>query len=136
MTRALFRAPWGGALAGLLWGDYSSVASQSAILFGPMRYSHDDDAAADDFAIAPQRRAGISPRGDGAVLHPRRLGIEENRAYLPERLCTPPGDGDRTEHALQVADAGREAALRRRRPRLPRVRNVGGATSTCRRRKR
>ncbi len=110
MTRALFRALGGGALAGLLWGDYSSVASHSAILFGQLRYSRADEAVADDFAIAGLRRAGISPGALARLFFREDSESKKNRAYVPEWLSTHPGDRDRAEHALEAAEAYRDAA--------------------------
>jgi predicted Zn-dependent protease len=110
MTRSLFRGLGGAALAGLLWGDYSSVASHAAILFGQLRYSREDESEADEFALAALARAGISP---GALA---RLFFEEDarangkgRVEL-EWLSTHPGDRDRAERALEAAEAYRARA--------------------------
>lgn len=112
MTRALFRGLGGAALAGLLWGDYSSVASNSAILFGQLRYSRKDEAAADDFAIAALRRAGISPAATARLFQlliadPAKGG---GRFDLPDWFSTHPADWDRAEHAMQAAEADRQRA--------------------------
>jgi predicted Zn-dependent protease len=110
MTRGLFRALGGGALAGLLWGDYSSVASHAAILFGQLRYSREDEAEADTFAIAALRRAHISP---GAIARffwkEDALAKKAGRVGL-EWLSTHPGSKDRAETALEAAEADRDAA--------------------------
>ncbi len=108
-TRSLFRALGGAALAGLLWGDYSSVASHAAILFGQLDYSRSDETEADEFAIAALRRAGISP----AALA-RFFWKIESRASgqhdVPGWASTHPDSGSRAKHAEEAADADDEAA--------------------------
>lgn len=109
MTRSLFRALGGAALAGLLWGDYSSVASHAAILFGQLDYSRSDETEADEFAIAALRRAGISP----AALARFFWKIESQASGqhdVPAWASTHPDSGSRAEHAEEAADADDEAA--------------------------
>jgi Zn-dependent protease with chaperone function len=109
MTRALFRGLGAAALAGLLWGDYSSVASNAAILFGQLSYSRKDEAAADDFAIVALRRAGISP---AAVARLIRLLSAEIKAgsVTPGWMSTHPGNEARAKHAMEAAEADRQGA--------------------------
>lgn len=117
MTRSMFRALGGVAVAGLLWGDYSSVASNGVLLFSQLRYSRQDEADADDFALATLARAGISP---GALARffwqtdaaRRKAGV----ASGPEWLSTHPGSSDRAERSLEAAEAFRSARASAPRP--------------------
>ena len=112
MTRGLFRALGAVALAGVIWGDYSSVASHGAVLFGQLRYSRHDEIEADDFAFAALGRAGVSP---GALARffwreDSDPGKKAHGAAEPEWLSTHPGSNDRAERAVEAAEAWRAAA--------------------------
>lgn len=106
MTRSLFRALGGVALAGLLWGDYSSVASNAAVLFGQLSYSRDDELAADDFAIAALGRAGVSPGALARFFWD--VESKERGAKAPSWASTHPDAGERAERATKAADAYEE----------------------------
>jgi Zn-dependent protease with chaperone function len=106
MTRGLFRGLGGVVLAGLLWGDYSNVATSTAVLFGQLHYSRKDEQAADDFAIDALRRAQISPAAATELI--RQLSAETTkggRVELPGWLSTHPPDWERIQRALQAARA-------------------------------
>lgn len=117
MTRSMFRALGGVAVAALLWGDYSSVASNGVLLFGQLRYSRQDETDADDFALAALARAGISPdalarffwQADAAR---RKAGVSSG----PEWLSTHPGSSDRAERSLEAAETYRNARASSPRP--------------------
>ncbi|MEO8755162.1 MAG: M48 family metallopeptidase, partial [Casimicrobiaceae bacterium] len=49
-----------GALAGVVWGDFSHVAANVPIAFGILRYSRDFEREADEFGIALLQASGIS----------------------------------------------------------------------------
>ena len=110
MTRSLFRGLGGAALAGLLWGDYSSVASHAAILFGQLRYSRSDEAEADDFAIAAMRRAGVSPGAMARFFFREDADAKKKGRVAMDWLSTHPGARDRAERALEAAEADRSRA--------------------------
>lgn len=109
MTRSLFRALSGIAIAGVLWGDYSSVAGNAAVLFGELRYSRGAETEADDFAIAALQRAGVPP--DAAARLFALLDGEETRqgGSVTAWMSTHPPTAERVERARQAASA---AALR------------------------
>jgi Zn-dependent protease with chaperone function len=51
-----------GALAGLLWGDFSSIVANVPLAFGILRYSREFEREADEYAIALLKANGISAR--------------------------------------------------------------------------
>ena len=94
----------------MLWGDYSSVAGNAALLVGQLRYSRGDAAEADEFALAALPRAGVSP-GALASFFFREDGEAQKKGDVPmEWLSTHPGDRGRAERALEAADAYRNRA--------------------------
>ena len=103
MTRSLLRGLGGAALAGLLWGDYSSVASHTTILFGQLGYSRDDEEEADEFAIEALRRADISP----AALARFFLKVQSEKGGRngpPTWASTHPDADERAERAMAAAE--------------------------------
>lgn len=111
MTRSLFRALGGVALAGLLSGDYSSVASHGAALFGQLRYSRQDEAEADEFAFAALGRAGISPGALARLFRREDADAREKHGGAPpEWLSTHPGARDRAARSFKAAESYRKAA--------------------------
>jgi len=57
--RTLLQALGTGAIAAVLWGDFSSVAANVSLTFGVLRYSREFELDADDFAIAFMNQNGI-----------------------------------------------------------------------------
>lgn len=114
MTRSLFRALGGAALAGLLWGDYSSVASHAAILFGQLNYSRSDEIEADDFAIAALRRADVSPAALARFFW-KVQSQAGGRGDVPAWASTHPDSASRAERASEAAEEGEAAASAPRR---------------------
>jgi len=110
MTRSLFRGLGGAALAGLLWGDYSSVASNAAILFGQLSYSRDDEREADDFALAALPRAGVSPGAIARFFFQEDAESKKKGRVQMDWLSTHPGSRDRAERALEAAEVYRNRA--------------------------
>jgi Zn-dependent protease with chaperone function len=112
MTRGLFRALGAVALASVIWGDYSSIASHGAVLFGQLRYSRHDESEADDFAFAALGRAGVSPDAMARFFWREDAdpGKKAHGGEAPEWLSTHPGSNDRAERALEAAEAWRNAA--------------------------
>lgn len=110
MTRSIVRGLGGAALAGLLWGDYSSLASNAAILFGQLRYSREDEADADKFALAALPRAGISPGVVATFLYRLDAKAKEPGVEPMAWLSTHPGSRERAERSLEAAEAWRNRA--------------------------
>lgn len=58
--RQLLQSLGVGALAGLLWGDFSSVIANVPLAFGVLRYSREFEREADEYAIALLQANGLS----------------------------------------------------------------------------
>lgn len=110
MTRSLFRGLGGVALAGILWGDYSSVASNAAILLGQLRYSRQDEMQADAFAVAALQRGNVSPEALLRLFERLGAAAAEQRDETPDWLSTHPPSTERAERARQAAQADRAGA--------------------------
>jgi predicted Zn-dependent protease len=110
MTRGLLRGLGAAALAGIIWGDYSGVASNAAILFGQLRYSRGDETEADDFAIAALGRAQVSPEALARFFQQEEAEATKAGRSGIDWLSTHPGSGDRAERALAAAQRYRSAA--------------------------
>jgi predicted Zn-dependent protease len=109
MTRTLFRALGGAALAGLVWGDYSSVASHAVVLFGQLSYSRSDEDEADGFAIGALGRAGISPTALARFFWKLEAKAKA-RGGMPTWASTHPDSGSRADRAEEAGEAFEDAA--------------------------
>ena len=93
-----------GALAGLLWGDFSSVIANVPLAFGVLRYSRAFEREADEFAIRVLRENGISthPLDDffGAM---DRRDRDKGRAAPPAFLSTHPPTDERRARLREAA---------------------------------
>jgi predicted Zn-dependent protease len=95
-TRQLLQALGVGALAGLLWGDFSTMAGNVPLILGMMRYGREFEREADAFALAFLRGNGLSARPMLemlAMLQAKKRG----RGAIPEFLSTHPAIEDRLE---------------------------------------
>jgi predicted Zn-dependent protease len=86
-----------GVLAGLLWGDVSSVAAQVPTVLGVLRYSREYEREADDFAARVLTEAGFgtAPLVEFfQILNDKAGG---NRQPLPGFLSTHPATPERIQ---------------------------------------
>jgi predicted Zn-dependent protease len=60
VTRQIFQAGGVGVLAGLRWGDFSSVAASLPVALGTLRYTREFEREADEFALALLRAQNVS----------------------------------------------------------------------------
>lgn len=102
--RQLLQSLGVGALAGLLWGDFSGVIANVPLAFGILHYSREFEREADAFAIDVLKSSGISthPLDDffGAMdRHDRKDGRAAPPAFLSSH---PPTD----ERRRRLREAG------------------------------
>lgn len=83
-ARKLLQSVGVGALAGLLWGDFSGVAAGLPVVLGMLSYSRDAEREADEFAIAFLRGAGrpVRPLHDFFTKLESRLGLRGSQVFL------------------------------------------------------
>ncbi len=104
-TRQLAQALGTGALAGLLWGDFSTVAANVPIVLGVMRYGREFEEEADAFAIAFLRASDVSPRALYEFLQSvRARESRRGRDDTPDFLSTHPGIGARIERLRRAME--------------------------------
>lgn len=94
--RQLLQSLGVGALAGVVWGDFSGVIANVPLAFGILRYSRAFELEADDFAVALLRANGVSthPFADFFTLLEQRDG-PRRKAAVPEFLSTHPASEER-----------------------------------------
>ena len=105
-TRQLLQALGVGAVAGLLWGDFSTVAANVPIVLGVMRYGRAFEDEADAFALAFMRANRLPPQAL-ELRHSRRdalLGQQHAQNLLPSRRAEQALDRD-LARACQHAQA-------------------------------
>ena len=105
-TRQLVQALGLAALAGVAWGDFSSLVSNAPLVLGLMRYGRAFEEEADEFAIALLRANGLSPRpllDFFMSLKPsdKRRGMDE----IPDFLSTHPDVGSRIARLRRESEA-------------------------------
>ena len=112
-TRQLMQALGLAAIAGVVWGDFSSLVSNVPLVLGLMRYGRAFEEEADEFAISLLRANGMSPR----PLHDffvslegsdKRRGMDD----IPDFLSTHPDVGSRIERLRREIDAYESAKPR------------------------
>ena len=110
-TRQLLQALGMAALAGVVWGDFSSVASNVPLILGVMRYSRAFEVEADDYALEFLRANRLSPRPLYEFFRSVR-GLEAKRGAddIPDFLSTHPGANARLERMRREAEAYEAAA--------------------------
>lgn len=102
MTRSLVRGLGNMALAGLLWGDYSSVASNATALLRMLSHSREAEEEADGFALRALVDSGIGVEGLADFFE--RVD-EKYGDSMPEWLATHPAGADRAQRLRDAADA-------------------------------
>ena len=95
-TRQLLQSTGVGILAGLLWGDFSHMASSVPVVLGMLHYSRGFEAEADEFAIHFLHVNGMSAK----PLRYFFVALRAQRGWrpaqaLPEFLTTHPSTDDR-----------------------------------------
>jgi Zn-dependent protease with chaperone function len=105
-TRQLLQALGTGALAGLVWGDFSTVAANVPLVLGVMRYGRAFEHEADDYAIAFLRANNLSPR-PLYEFFVRIQGLDEKRRVdqIPDFLSTHPDADARVERMRREVEA-------------------------------
>jgi predicted Zn-dependent protease len=93
-----------GALAALLWGDFSSVVANVPIAFGVLHYSRDFEREADAYAIR-FLQANQVPLDPYIDFYDRveRLAENKRRASLPAFLSTHPPTAERQRRLREAA---------------------------------
>jgi predicted Zn-dependent protease len=94
MTRGLFQAMGGAALAGLIWGDYSSVASNAATILGVLKFTRDNEEEADQFAYDSLEKAGTAPESLSHFFD--KVDIKYRGKLPPAWLSSHPAPNDRS----------------------------------------
>lgn len=105
-TRQLLQALGVAALAGVVWGDFSSVAANVPLVLGVMRYGRAFEIEADDFALAFLSVNGLSPRPLYEFFL-RAQGLEGKRRVdeIPDFLSTHPDSASRIERMRREVEA-------------------------------
>ena len=109
-TRQLAQALGLAAIAGVVWGDFSSIATNVPLVLGVMRYGRAFEEEADEFAIALLRANGLSPR----PLHDFFVSLQgsdkrRTKTSVPDFLSTHPDVGSRIERLRREIDAHERA---------------------------
>ena len=103
--RQLLQSVGVGALAGLLWGDFSSVIANVPLTFGVLHYSRAFEREADEFALRVLRDNGISTHPlDDFFGEMDRRDREKGRAAPPAFLSTHPPTDERRQRLREAAD--------------------------------
>ncbi len=102
--RNLLQALGVGAVAGVLWGDFSGVAANVPLAFGVLRYSRGFERDADDFAIAFLNDNGIplDPFADFFARMEEAAAGKKRRASPPAFLSTHPSTEDRVQRLREA----------------------------------
>lgn len=102
--RQLLQSVGVGALAGLLWGDFSTVIANVPLAFGVLHYSRAFEREADEFAIRVLRENGISTHPlDDFFGEMDRRDRDEHRAAPPAFLSTHPPTDERRARLREAA---------------------------------
>jgi predicted Zn-dependent protease len=97
-ARGILQSAGLGALAGLLWGDFSGAAASVPITLGVLRYSRDFEREADEFAIALLRAQDVSTQPlYEFFVRVRRLESRRGVGAIPDFLATHPPTEERLE---------------------------------------
>jgi Zn-dependent protease with chaperone function len=97
--RGLLQALGMGALAAVLWGDFSNVIANVPLALGVLRYSRAFERDADDFAVALLKANGISthPFADFFTTLEEELHKERGGSTPPAFLSTHPSSAERQQ---------------------------------------
>ena len=93
--RQLLQSVGVGTIAGLLWGDFSSVAASAVVVVGVLSYSRDFEREADEFAVRMLRSQGVSVRPLYEFF--KKLPDLRHDGPLPGFLSTHPSTDERLE---------------------------------------
>jgi Zn-dependent protease with chaperone function len=105
-TRQVLQALGTGALAGLVWGDFSTVAANVPLVLGMMRYGRGFEDEADDYAIAFLRANNLSPRPLYEFFMRTQSHDEKRRVgEIPDFLSTHPNSDTRVERMRREVEA-------------------------------
>jgi predicted Zn-dependent protease len=97
MTKRVFQGLGTAALAGLIWGDYSSVATNTFAVIGVLKYSRDDEREADKFAYAAMETMQLDPQALSRFLEKIDKQCRDCNSGF-SWLNTHPQTGERTLH--------------------------------------
>jgi len=112
-TRQLVQAVGLAAVAGVVWGDFSSLVTNVPLVLGLMRYGRAFEEEADAFAIALLQANGLSPR----PLHDFFISLHgadkrHATAGIPTFLSTHPDVGSRIERLRLESEAYERTKVR------------------------
>ena len=94
-TRQLLQALGVGAIAGLVWGDFSALAANATLVLGVMRYGRQFEDEADRYSLAFMRHNGLSARPLWEMFYRVEEMQEQKRRGVPAFLSTHPGTPER-----------------------------------------
>jgi len=102
-----------GAMASLVWGDFSGVATHAGLVVGVLKYSRDAEREADQFAIdvAHANHTSVKPLYDFLMLVQSEL--EGKEGNLPNLLATHPDTDERLNtlaREINAEETGRSSA--------------------------
>lgn len=103
-TRQLLQALGVGALTGLVWGDFSSVAANVPLVLGVMRYGRAFEIEADDYSMTFLRANQLSPRPLYEFLQ-RVQGDRRDVGGIPDFLSSHPDVNTRIERLKREVEA-------------------------------
>ncbi len=97
VTRRILQSTGTGAIASLMWGDFSGVASGVPVVLGMLQYSRDFEREADDHALSVLHASGLSAEPLDRLF--RRLAEQSQEHLLrpPAFLSTHPSTAERRE---------------------------------------
>jgi predicted Zn-dependent protease len=105
-TRQLFQALGTGALAGLIWGDFSAVVANAPVVLGVMRYGRAFEQEADAYSLEFLRANGLSPRPLYEFMTRVQSVDEKDRSNdIPDFLSTHPHPAERIEWLRRETEA-------------------------------
>jgi predicted Zn-dependent protease len=97
-TRRVLQSVGVGALASLLWGDFSGVAASAPVVLGMLAYSRDFEREADEYAVAwlGSQNIPVRPLYTFFVAL-QALGVRHRARHLPDFLSTHPSSDERIQ---------------------------------------
>lgn len=90
-----------GVLAGLVWGDISSVAAHAGTVVGALHYSRQQELAADDFAVKVLNDNGLDARPLIEMFAILKSEAQQ-RGGVPDFLATHPATDDRIQRLRKL----------------------------------
>lgn len=111
-TRQLLQAFGVGAIAGLLWGDFSSIAANLPLVLGVMAYGREFEEQADRYALEFMRKNGLPARPLWEMFIRLQERDRGRRGDIPEFLATHPGTASRIDRLREQMDAEEKGSVR------------------------